>query len=163
MARFGGPLHCSNGGLHMGSLVSIANIMQAQPSLFQSVRAIFLTPEVESLLAADCTVAVGVSGGKDSVACPSRGPSSGRHGAPRTSPADPFGSRRAYRVGGQYSELRTNRRTSWLGTGCGPSRGRRHDRTLAEAMGEQRGPLSEPGVCEADIAMEYPGNALLHK
>lgn len=53
----------------MGSLVSIANIMQAQPSLFQSVRAIFLAPEVESLLAADCAVAVGVSGGKDSVAC----------------------------------------------------------------------------------------------
>lgn len=54
----------------MSSLVSIANIAQtAQPSLFQSDRKVALTPEVEAMLAANAAVAVGVSGGKDSVAC----------------------------------------------------------------------------------------------
>jgi 3'-phosphoadenosine 5'-phosphosulfate sulfotransferase (PAPS reductase)/FAD synthetase len=53
----------------MGSLVSLADIMPAQPSLFQSAHSISLAPEVESMLAANCAVAIGVSGGKDSVAC----------------------------------------------------------------------------------------------
>ncbi len=53
----------------MDSLVSIADIMPAQSSLFQTSRAVSLTPEVEFMLASDCAVAVGISGGKDSVAC----------------------------------------------------------------------------------------------
>lgn len=53
----------------MSSLVSIADIMPAQSNLFESSRTVALTPEVESMLAAGAAVAVGVSGGKDSVAC----------------------------------------------------------------------------------------------
>lgn len=53
----------------MGGLVSIANIMPAQPSLFASGCNVALTPEVESMLDSNAAVAVGVSGGKDSVAC----------------------------------------------------------------------------------------------
>lgn len=54
----------------MSSLVSIADILQVtQPSLFQSSRGVSLTPEVEAMLVANAAVAVGISGGKDSVAC----------------------------------------------------------------------------------------------
>jgi len=53
----------------MSSFIAISDVLPAQPSLFQSARAISLAPEVESMLATNCAVAVGVSGGKDSVAC----------------------------------------------------------------------------------------------
>lgn len=54
----------------MSSLVSIPDMLQVrQPSLFQSSHNVALTPEVGSMLAANAAVAVGVSGGKDSVAC----------------------------------------------------------------------------------------------
>ncbi len=54
----------------MSSLVSAADIMPTtQPSLFASGREVALTPEVETMLSANAAVAIGVSGGKDSVAC----------------------------------------------------------------------------------------------
>jgi 3'-phosphoadenosine 5'-phosphosulfate sulfotransferase (PAPS reductase)/FAD synthetase len=54
----------------VSSLVSIADIVSAQPSLFDfERRTVALTPEVESMLAKNAVVAIGVSGGKDSFAC----------------------------------------------------------------------------------------------
>lgn len=40
--------------------------------------------------------------------------------------------------------------------------GRRHDGPLAVAMGSQRGAVREPGVREADTALEYTLDAVLH-
>lgn len=54
----------------MSSLVSINDIVSAQPSLFQfERREVILTPEVDAMLAKNAVVAIGVSGGKDSFAC----------------------------------------------------------------------------------------------
>jgi len=53
----------------VSSLVSIADLIPAQSSLFSFGGSVALTPEVEAMLAANAAVAVGVSGGKDSFAC----------------------------------------------------------------------------------------------
>jgi 3'-phosphoadenosine 5'-phosphosulfate sulfotransferase (PAPS reductase)/FAD synthetase len=55
--------------LRVSSLLSIADIMPAQSFLFSSGLNVALTPDVELMLVQNAAVAVGVSGGKDSVAC----------------------------------------------------------------------------------------------
>ena len=54
----------------MASIVSISDILPPQGSLqFSLARSVARAPEVDTMIAAGCVVAVGVSGGKDSVAC----------------------------------------------------------------------------------------------
>ena len=56
----------------MNAIVSLAEIAPAQSSFVydgSQAHAVALTPEVEDMLRANCVVAIGVSGGKDSVAC----------------------------------------------------------------------------------------------
>ena len=56
----------------MSAIVSLAEIAPAQSSFVydgSQAHAVALTPEVEDMLRANCVVAIGVSGGKDSVAC----------------------------------------------------------------------------------------------
>jgi 3'-phosphoadenosine 5'-phosphosulfate sulfotransferase (PAPS reductase)/FAD synthetase len=56
----------------MSAIVSLADIAPAQSSFVydgSQAHAVALTPEVEDMLRANCVVAIGVSGGKDSVAC----------------------------------------------------------------------------------------------
>jgi 3'-phosphoadenosine 5'-phosphosulfate sulfotransferase (PAPS reductase)/FAD synthetase len=56
----------------MSAIVSLAEIAPAQSSFVYDGRqahAVALTPEVEDMLRANCVVAIGLSGGKDSVAC----------------------------------------------------------------------------------------------
>jgi len=56
----------------MSAIVSLAEIAPAQSSFVydgSQAHAVVLTPEVEDMLRANCVVAIGVSSGKDSVAC----------------------------------------------------------------------------------------------